>query len=247
MLAEALASALDARGYEVLAVTTAVSEALRAVGDCVPDVCLLGLPAGLELSGLDAMRALLRRYPGTKVLALSEVTHSGTLSRLMSTETLPHLMRSGVVGLTHQDRSITQIAAALDAIEAGRSVLDPGTPRVPARDAKRRCELSPRETEVLARIAGGQSTREMSHAMNVTVDTVRTYVRNVLAKLGAHSRLQLAALAARDSLLADQAAAADARALSASARSLSRRLLRRPTAAEEEIHRVNPGFPADSA
>jgi two-component system, NarL family, nitrate/nitrite response regulator NarL len=206
MLAEALASALDALGYKVLAVTTAVSDALSAVGDGVPDVCLLGLPPGHQLSGLDAVHAILQRYPGTKVLALSEVTHPGTLSHLMSAETLPHLMRSGVLGLTHQDQSVAQIAAALDAIEAGRSVLDPGTPPVPARVAKRLYELSPRETEILARIAGGQSTRQMSCAMNITVDTVRTYVRNVLVKLGAHSRLQLAALAARDSLLAEQAA-----------------------------------------
>jgi two-component system, NarL family, nitrate/nitrite response regulator NarL len=207
MLAEALASALDARGYSVLAVTTAVSDALSAAGDCVPDVCLLGLPPGHQLSSLDAVRAILQRYPGTKVLALSEVTDPGTLSHLMSTETLPHLMRSGVLGLTHQDQSVAQIATALDAIEAGRNVLDPGTPRVPARGAKPLYELSPRETEILARIAGGQSTRQMSSAMNITVDTVRTYVRNVLVKLGAHSRLQLAALAARDRLLADQVAA----------------------------------------
>jgi hypothetical protein len=45
--------------------------------------------------------------------------------------------------------------------------------------------------------------------MNITVDTVRTYVKNVLAKLGAHSRLQVAALATRDGLLIDQALAAD--------------------------------------
>jgi DNA-binding NarL/FixJ family response regulator len=50
----------------------------------------------------------------------------------------------------------------------------------------------------------------MSCAMNITVDTVRTYVKNVLAKLGAHSRLQLAALASRDGLLIDQAMTADA-------------------------------------
>ena len=44
----------------------------------------------------------------------------------------------------------------------------------------------------------------MAFAMNITVGTVRTYVKNVLAKLGAHSRLQLAALASQDGLLIDQ-------------------------------------------
>ena len=200
MLAEALGSALDARGYHVLAVSTTVGEALNAVGARGPDVCLLGLPPGRQSSGLDAVRTILRSYPATKVLVLSEVTDPETLSQLM---------RSGVAGLTHQDQSVAQIAAALDAIEAGRNVLDPGPPRVPARGAKRLCELSPREEEILARIVGGQSTRQMSFAMNITADTVRTYVKNVLAKLGAHSRLQLAALATRDGLLIDQAPAAE--------------------------------------
>lgn len=200
MLAEALASALDARGYDILAVTTNVSAALRSAGECVPDVCLLGLQTGHQSSGPDAVRAMLRRYPGTKVLVLSKVTDPETMSQFM---------RSGVAGLTHQDQSVAQIAAALDAIEAGRNVLDPGPLRFPARDMNRRCELSPREKEILTRITGGQSTRQMSSAMNITVDTVRTYVKNVLAKLGAHSRLQLAALASRDGLLIDQTTAAD--------------------------------------
>jgi len=200
MLAEALAAALDAQGYDVLEVTTTVSDALRAAGACTPDVCLLGLRSGQRLSGPDTVRAILQRFPGTKVLVLSEVTDHETLSQLK---------RSGVAGLTHQDQSVAQIASALDAIEAGRNVLDPGPLRAPARRTKRVCELSPRENEILARIVGGQSTRQMSFAMNVTVDTVRTYVKNVLAKLGAHSRLQLAALASRDGLLADQALAAD--------------------------------------
>lgn len=198
MLAESLAAALDARGYDVLAVTTTVSGALSLVGDCVPDVCLLGLQPGDQSSGTDIVRAVLQRYPGTKVLVLSGVTDPETLTRLV---------RSGVAGLVHQDQSVAQVAAALDAIEAGRYVLDPGPLRFPVRDRNRLCQLSPREKEILTRIAGGQSTSQMSREMNITVDTVRTYVKNVLAKLGAHSRLQLAALASRNGLLIDQATA----------------------------------------
>jgi DNA-binding CsgD family transcriptional regulator len=77
---------------------------------------------------------------------------------------------------------------------------DPGTPLD---------KLSPREKEIVTRIARGESTRQMSLAMSVTAETVRTYVKNVLAKFGAHSRLQLAALASRDGLLIDQDPAVD--------------------------------------
>lgn len=201
MLAEALAAALDTRGYDVLAVTTSVSDIPGAVGGYVPDICLLGLHADQQLNGPSNVRAILQSYPGTKVLVLAEAT---------APETLTQLIRSGVAGLIHQDQSVAQIAEALDAIEGGRSVIDPGPLRIPARDTDRLRELSPREKEILARIAGGQSTEQMSSAMNITVHTVRTYVKNVLAKLGVHSRLQLAALASQDGLLIDQATTAGA-------------------------------------
>jgi two-component system, NarL family, nitrate/nitrite response regulator NarL len=200
MLAEALASVLDERGYHVLAVTTTVRDVLSAVGADRPDVCLLGLPPGDQLSGLDAVHAIRQRYPGVKVLVLSKLADPKTLSELM---------RSGVAGFTHHDQSVDQIASALDAIEAGQNVLNPGPLRVPAPRMQPLCELSRREREILARIAGGQNTKQMAFAMNITVDTVRTYVKNVLTKLGAHSRLQLAALASRDGLLIDQVPAAD--------------------------------------
>ena len=200
MLAEALAAALDARGYDVLAVTTTVSDNGNGADDCVPDVCLLGLHAGHQFNGLDTARAILRRYPGTKVLVLSEVTTPDLLSRLIA---------SGVAGVTHLGQSVAQIAETLDATEAGRDVLNPGPVRAPARDTDPLAELSRREKEILARIACGQSTRQMSSAMTITVDTVRTYVKNVLTKLGAHSRLELAALASREGLVIDQAITAD--------------------------------------
>jgi DNA-binding NarL/FixJ family response regulator len=57
--------------------------------------------------------------------------------------------------------------------------------------------LTPREADVLRRIAAGQNTKTMALEMNVTTQTSRTYVRNVLAKLGAHSRLEAAAIASR--------------------------------------------------
>lgn len=48
---------------------------------------------------------------------------------------------------------------------------------------------------MLRRIVAGQSTRQMAAEMNVSVSTLRGYVKSILAKLGAHSRLQAAAIA----------------------------------------------------
>jgi DNA-binding NarL/FixJ family response regulator len=56
---------------------------------------------------------------------------------------------------------------------------------------------------VLRRIVAGQDTRQMSREMNVATSTLRTYVKNMLAKLGAHTRLEAAVLATRENLLRD--------------------------------------------
>ena len=206
ILAEALAVALGARGHQVLAVTTTVTDGLSAVSAGGPDVCLLELKLGDQLGGLDVARAIRQWYPDTKVLVLSEVTEPEVLSQVKS---------SDAVGFLNKDMSVDQIAAALDVIAAGGRVPDPGLLRARNRGTARPDpgtpldKLSPREKEIVTRIARGESTRQMSFAMSVTAETVRTYVKNALAKLGAHSRLQLAALASRDGWLIDQAPAVD--------------------------------------
>ena len=206
ILAEALAAALGTCGHQVLAVITTVTDGLAAVSAERPDVCLLELKLGDQSGGLDVARAIRRWYPDTKVLMLSEVADPETLSQVKS---------SGAAGFLHKDLSVDQIASALDVIAAGGSMLDPGLLRVPSRRTARSDprtpldKLSPREKEIVTRIVWGESTRQMSFAMNVTAETVRTYVKNVFAKLGAHSRLQLAALASRDGWLIDQAPAVD--------------------------------------
>jgi DNA-binding NarL/FixJ family response regulator len=46
----------------------------------------------------------------------------------------------------------------------------------------------------------------MSREMNVTTSTLRTYIKTMLAKLGAHTRLEAAVLATRENLLSEQTA-----------------------------------------
>lgn len=60
--------------------------------------------------------------------------------------------------------------------------------------------LTPREAEVLRRIVAGQHTQQMVREMNIAISTLRTYIKNVFAKLGVHSRLEAAAFASRVSL-----------------------------------------------
>ena len=61
--------------------------------------------------------------------------------------------------------------------------------------------LSPREYDVLCALALGRSTREIAQALHLTVNTVRSYIKSLLAKLHANSRVEVLAVARRHHLL----------------------------------------------
>ena len=57
--------------------------------------------------------------------------------------------------------------------------------------------LSAREREVLELMAGGMSRREIATTLCISLNTVRTHVKNILAKLGVHAGLEAVSLALR--------------------------------------------------
>jgi two-component system, NarL family, nitrate/nitrite response regulator NarL len=186
---EALAVALEARGHRALAIATTADESVAAVARYQPDACLLDLRFQSGGDGLGAARLIRDRYPETAVLIVS-----GRADKAMSLAA----RKIGVAGVFGKDQELDRIAAALDVIAAARSASVAGQPGPRTQpDEELLAALTPREAEVLRRITAGQSTRKMAGEMNVTTETLRTYVKNVLAKLGAHSRLEAATLASK--------------------------------------------------
>jgi two-component system, NarL family, nitrate/nitrite response regulator NarL len=194
LLCEALASVLQARGHRVVAITTCVADVIEAVARHRPDACLLDLrlPDG---GGLDAARAIRHDHPDTKIVVLTCLTDPAVL---------PEAKKIGVAGFLRKDLRADTIIGALDVISTGGVVFGPRyssqansrAPTPPRQDLLGR--LTPRETQVLWRIVAGQSTGQMAREMDVATSTLRSYVKNILAKLGAHSRLQAAAIASRE-------------------------------------------------
>jgi two-component system, NarL family, nitrate/nitrite response regulator NarL len=211
ILCDAVAAAMEARGHQVVAITGTVADGLAAVVAHQPDVMLLDLrvPDGVAgagangAGGLRAVEAMRRDHPGTAVLVLSGLGDEAVWSAAM---------KIGAAGFLWKNQDLGQIAAALGVITAGGVVSDPTvpsrmsshTPRQPR--PTRLYLLTPREKEVLRRIVDGQSTGQMASEMRIATDTLRTYVKNVLIKLGAHSRLQAAALATREDLVSERTA-----------------------------------------
>ena len=190
ILCEALAAALTAAGHEVAAVAATASDGIEAVSGHAPDACLLGLDF-LDEDGFGAARAIRQLCPQVALLLMS-----GSPSPAMIVET----KRLGAAGFLSKDQNIEQITQALAVVAGGRTAFGTVRPRILAAAVPRvpqlLGELTTREQEVLRRIVAGQGTRQ----------TLRTYVKNLLTKLGTHSRLQAAALASREGLLSELSA-----------------------------------------
>jgi two-component system, NarL family, nitrate/nitrite response regulator NarL len=198
ILVEALAVALQARGHDVQATTTG-EECIAAVAENQPDVCLLDLYLPGREDGLQAAQVLRTYYPDTRILILSGVADPLILSRAIDL---------GVAGLVRKDQTVDKIEAALRQVVAGESVFQTDLIRdvvrhLTAKPGKNQSlqYLTEREAEVLRRIVAGESTKEMARSMHIAASTVRTYVQNVLTKLGAHSRLEASAIAVRAQLV----------------------------------------------
>lgn len=202
ILSEALA---DALGYcdddlKAIAVTDA-DECIAAVCNYAPDICVLDVNLPDAANGLYVMREIRRCFPDTAVaVVVGEASDPGVVAMAR---------KLGITGFLAKKRSVVEMADALHKIASDEPVFDP----VPHAGPRRAPSffLTPRETEVLRRIAAGQNTPQMAQEMDIAISTVRSYIKNVFAKIGAHSRLEAAAVASRANLLDEEAHPQDQR------------------------------------
>lgn len=194
---EAFADALGCCDDDLKAVAVTVADdCIAAVASYAPDMCVLDVRLPEAADGLRLVEEIRSRFPDTGVVVFSAASDPGILAKAK---------KAGVTGFLAKSRSVSEVADVLHKIASGQPVFDP-VPHTASRPPAP-FVLTPREAEVLYRIATGQDTRQMAHEMEIAVSTLRTYVKNVFAKIGVHSRLEAAAVARRANLLDEVASA----------------------------------------
>jgi two-component system, NarL family, nitrate/nitrite response regulator NarL len=198
ILCEALGVALQGHGHHVLAAVTNTARGIAAVAVHQPDACLLDLRFPDPPDGLITASIIRKLYPETAVLVLSGLVDPAARSMAE---------KIGVSGFLRKDHNVEHLIAALDVIAGGGTVFDPPAsyqrPAGGVHSVNSAYYLAPREKEVLHRIVAGQSTVQMCREMNISTSTLRSYVKNMLAKLGVHSRLEAVRRATSENLLSD--------------------------------------------
>ena len=197
---QALAFLLEREpGFEVVEQVGSVAEARALDGRFLEDVEVaivdLALPDG---SGIDLIEDFSSR-PRVVTLVLSASLEPGRFARAVE---------AGASGVLHKSTPIKEIVQAVRKLRDGEALLLPGEVvemlRLVSRERQEKLAarqavelLTPREKEVLQALAEGLESREIAEKLNVTVETERTHMENILNKLDVHSRLQALVFAAR--------------------------------------------------
>jgi two-component system, NarL family, nitrate/nitrite response regulator NarL len=197
---QALAFMLEREpGFEVAGQVGSLAEARQLNGEVLENVEVaivdLALPDGDGLELIEDFSS----QPRMTTLVLSASLEPGRFARAVE---------AGASGVLHKSTPIKDIVEAVQLLRAGEALLSPaevvemlrlvGRERQEELAARQAVEkLTPREKEVLEALAEGLESKEIAERLNVTVETERTHMVNILHKLGVHSRLQALVFAAR--------------------------------------------------
>jgi DNA-binding NarL/FixJ family response regulator len=148
-----------------------------------PDITLMDLQMP-EMSGIDAMSSIRGEFPDARIIVLT--THAGDVqvSRALKAGARAYLLKGSLR---------KELLETIRAVHAGHKRL---STEVAAEIAEHATDdaLTPREIDVLRLVAGGNANKEIAARLSLTEETVKSHVRNILAKLGAHDRTHAVAI-----------------------------------------------------
>lgn len=170
----------------VVAQTGMGSEVVPSALRTRPDIALvdIGMPG---LDGISAAAQLRMYLPRCKVLILTASSEFGDLRRAMDAH---------VAGFLLKTTPAQELMHSIRGVAAGAKVIDPALVLDSRRDQPN--PLTDRETSVLRIAAEGKDMLRIAIQLNLTVGTVRNYVRSAITKLNARNRLDAIRIA-RDS------------------------------------------------
>ena len=201
ILTDALAMVVE-RDATLRMIAPPVHTAEESVDLCLefhPDVVLMDIVFKGPMDGIEATRRIKEVSPATKVVIMTAHDEE----RL-----LVEAVEAGASGFLRKEEAADEVLAAAKAAAEGEVLIDPtlltrllhqvAQEREARRDALALFEeLTEREREILQLLAQGTRNDDIARKLFISPQTVQTHVRNLLAKLGVHSKLEAVAFAVK--------------------------------------------------
>jgi DNA-binding NarL/FixJ family response regulator len=155
-----------------------------------PDVTLMDLQMP-EMNGIDAMSSIRGEFPDARIIVLT--THAGDVQ-------VTRALKAGARAYLLKGSLRKELLETIRAVHAGQRRL---SSEVAAEIAEHATDdaLTPREVDVLRLVASGRANKEIAARLSLTEETVKSHVRNILAKLGANDRTHAVAIGLRRGII----------------------------------------------
>jgi len=166
-------------------------EAVEAFRKHRPDVTLMDLQMP-DMDGVEATLAIRAEWPGARVVMLTTYGGDAQAMRALKAGASGYLLKSMI---------------RKDLLEAIRSV-HAGQRRIPHEVAAELAAhatddaLTPRELQVLEHVAAGKSNRVVAADLDVSEDTIKAHMKNIMSKLGANDRTHAVMIALKRGIIA---------------------------------------------
>ena len=198
---------LSQEGVEIVGEAKDGDEAITLTLELEPDILLLDL-AMPRLPGLEAMRAIMSRSPGVKIIMLTST---------ISTQQIIEALHIGARGIVLKDAVAQHLTQAIQTVAGGDYWI--GGARVvnlmaALRELMEKVKtperktfgLTPREMDVVGCIVEGCSNRDVARQFSISEETVKRHLSNIFDKTGVSTRLELALFAIAHKLITQEAA-----------------------------------------
>lgn len=155
-----------------------------------PDIVVMDLQLP-GVSGIEATSELLKVHPDAHVLIFSTFARD---------EEIQAALRAGALGYLQKSSSRDDLLAAIRTVARGGQSLPPAIAQR-LRNRLAEPEITPREREILALVAQGNSNKVIAAGLGISEDTVKQHVSRILTKLKVNDRAQATAEAIRRGLV----------------------------------------------
>jgi two-component system nitrate/nitrite response regulator NarL len=201
---EGLESLLKRRGVEVL-VSSNAHDGVQSLVDNKPDVVMVDL----RMPDIDGVRTLQMMRKKNKTIPVIILTTSDAATDLKD------CLRHNASGYLLKDMDPDDLVIALGKVLQGELVVAPELAGTLAAIIQNRSDdndderstfsdLSVREMEILSHLTEGQSNKVIARHLGISDGTVKLHVKSILKKLGLHSRVEAAVLAANERIFSNR-------------------------------------------
>jgi len=188
------------RGTEIEVIGEASTgvEAVEKVENLRPDVVVLDIRFP-DLDGLETLAMMREHGLDTRVVLLSSYDYQSYAARAVALGASEYLLKGAsrdeilrairAAAASQPPAPDSRLGVVAEAMQSKTTVEDDAV------------QLTQRETQVLRHIALGLSNREIANSLQISVETVKEHVQNILRKLGVSDRTQAAVWAVRKGLV----------------------------------------------